>query len=103
MNALQYLSIERYLDATAPICSSLVTSAVGTDAALGIEPDIANWCRPLPRVLARARAHMRAAGTWIPISRRKTQPKARGMQLPRKVQATVGRTTMPTFWEWSNL
>ena len=103
LNAQQLASIERYVAATAPICSSLVTSAVGTDAALGIEPDIANWCRPLPRVLPRARAHMRAAGTWILISRRKTQPRARGMQLPRKLQATVGRTTMLTFWEWSNL
>ena len=50
VNAHQYISIERYLDATKPICSSHITPDVGTDPKLGIEEDIAKWCRVLRRL-----------------------------------------------------
>jgi hypothetical protein len=51
INAPQLESIERYFDATAAICSSEITSEIGSDPKLGIEPDIAQWYfRPLPGV-----------------------------------------------------
>ena len=48
VTAQQYLSIERYLEATRPICTSRVSSQIGSDPKLGIEPDVAQWYfRPL--------------------------------------------------------
>ena len=44
INAPQLASIQRYIDASARICSSQITSAIGTDPKLGIESDIAQWC-----------------------------------------------------------
>jgi len=43
VNARQYISMERYVAATEPICSSQITADVGTDPELGIEQDIKNW------------------------------------------------------------
>jgi hypothetical protein len=43
INARQYISIERYVAATDPICSSQITADVSTDPELGIEPDIKQW------------------------------------------------------------
>ena len=50
LNAPQLASIQRYVDATKPICSSHITPDVGTDPKLGIEEDIAKWCRVLRRL-----------------------------------------------------
>ncbi len=44
INAPQLASIQRYMEATSRICSSQVSSAIGTDPKLGIESDIAQWC-----------------------------------------------------------
>ena len=50
LNAPQLASIERYVDATKPICSPHITTDVGTDPKLGIEADIAKWCRAMRRL-----------------------------------------------------
>lgn len=50
VDAHQFIAIERYLDATKPICSPHITTDVGTDPKLGIEADIAKWCRALRRL-----------------------------------------------------
>ena len=43
INARQYISIEHYVAASEPICSSQITADVSTDPEFGIEPDIKQW------------------------------------------------------------
>lgn len=77
VNAPQLASIQRYIDATAPICSAHITSAIGTDPALGIEPDIAQWCAPCRGLRALLRAHLPTQRNRYLDSHKETQDAAK--------------------------
>jgi hypothetical protein len=77
IDAHQYVAIERYLEATKPICSSHISSKVGTDPALGIEPDIAQWCAPCRGLRALLRAHLPTQRNRYLDSHKETQDAAK--------------------------
>lgn len=103
ISAPQLAAIERYATATAPICSSQITSQVGTDPKLGIEPDIAKWCASFAALGPCVSVDARPAGIWTLINRRKMKPRALVLRSQEKAGGTVGRTLTPTFWLWFNL